>query len=91
LTAYFPGGSVGKRYSPEPSVTVVRTPWSAGLDTVTVTPGMAPPLESTILPAIRPVVCAHAAGVQATTDTSTSNASAEPLIHRIFHLHVIRR
>ena len=54
--AVFAGGSAGSRKEPSSPVTAVRVPMSAGLDTVTLTPGSTPPVLSTTRPVMAPLV-----------------------------------
>src|SRR5687767_11828397 len=61
----------GNRYEPSASVIAVRTPCIDGLEIVTVTPGITPPVASDTLPLIAPVVaptdCANAGTPASTT------------------------
>src|SRR6476661_4688217 len=53
-TRYTPAGRLPSRYAPCPSETMLCLPWSAGLETSTVTPGNAAPVSSVILPNTAP-------------------------------------
>src|SRR5476649_565550 len=76
-TAYIPGGSAGRRYTPSSLLIVVRTPCSAGLDAVTVTPGSTPPLASATRPFNDPVVApTDCASAPAATSVSIANNAA---------------
>ena len=60
LTLYSPGGRAGWLYEPPAPVVVLRGAISAGLLTVTVTPGRTAPCSSVAVPVIVPVCWANA-------------------------------
>src|SRR5688572_3668651 len=73
-TVYSPGGRAWNAYPPVSPLIAVRTPCSAGDETVTRAPGSGLPPPDTVPPS-EPVVCAEAPAALSTRATATSDVN----------------